>query len=147
VYFNPVGRTNHFECPHCQYRARVSGGADDGVNCVVQTIVCHDCRALFDVFTQIRRRNSGGKTDSKRRKQLFPENIPIPPMMLVEDVCREFQGEPHPRISPPVTYWEKMKPACPVSKLHRVEPWKDPGRCPRCGNFLEKSGYPFRIWD
>jgi hypothetical protein len=105
VYFNPVGRTYQFECPHCQYRAQVSGRPDDGVNCVIQTVVCRDCRALFDVFTRLRKRGSGLKAGSKRPEKLFPEHISIPPMMLVEDVCREFLNKPHPRISPPATFW------------------------------------------
>lgn len=144
MYFNSVGRTYHFECPHCQYRARVSGGADDGINCAVQTIACHDCREIFDVFTRLRRRNSGAQAG---RKKTFPEDIPIPPMMLVQQVYREFEAGPRPRVSPPATFWEKLKPACPVSERHRIEPWNDPGRCPRCGNFMEKNGYPYRMWD
>ena len=146
MYFNSVGRTYHFECPHCRYRASVFGGADDGVNCVIQTILCRDCRELFDVFTRIRKRNSGLKTEAKRQKKLA-EPISIPPMMLVQQVYREFQDQPRPRVPPPATYWEKMQWACPVSKLHRIEPWNNPGRCPRCGNFLEKNGYPFRLWE
>ncbi len=51
-----MGRTFQFECPQCQFPARVAGGADAGINCAVQTIVCHDCRRLFDVFTRLRLR-------------------------------------------------------------------------------------------
>jgi len=43
--------------------------------------------------------------------------------------------------------WQKFPPACPVGAKHLVEPWRDPGRCPRCGNFMEKNGLPFRRWD
>jgi hypothetical protein len=36
---------------------------------------------------------------------------------------------------------------CPVSKNHSVHAWNDPGKCPRCGAFLEKSSLPYRLWD
>ena len=118
MYFKDVGRTYHFECPHCQYRARVSGGADDGVNCAIQTIVCHNCRELYDVFTKIRKR-APGYAESRRRRKLFPEAVVIPPMMLVQQVNREFQAGPRPRAAPPAMIWEKVKLSCPVSALHR----------------------------
>jgi hypothetical protein len=122
-----VGKTYLFECELCQYRVKVSGGADAGADCEVQTVVCRDCRELFDVFTRVRRRaNSIGKL-----KPLQPE---IPPLQLRSTPAK-----------PPG--WKNMDPACPVSAVHRIEPWKDPGRCPRCGCYLAKSGLPFRIWD
>jgi len=43
--------------------------------------------------------------------------------------------------------WHDSEIACPVDPKHTVEAWKDPGRCPRCGNFLDKNGFPFRAWD
>jgi hypothetical protein len=43
--------------------------------------------------------------------------------------------------------WQKFKPACPVEPKRFIEPWNDPGRCPRCGNFMEKNGFPYRRWD
>jgi hypothetical protein len=147
VYFNSVGRTYHFECPHCQYRARVSGGTDGGVNCVIQTIACRNCRELFDVFTRVRKRDSGAKAEAKMQRKMLPERLSIPPMMLVQHVNREFQNQPRLRVAPPAAWWENVKVACPISELHRIELWKHPGRCPRCGNFMEKNGFPFRLWD
>jgi len=43
--------------------------------------------------------------------------------------------------------WRESELACPVEAEHVVEPWNDPGRCPRCGNFMEKGGFPYRAWD
>ena len=43
-----MGRTYLFECSKCGYRARVSGGADRGRHVVVQTILCADCKELYD---------------------------------------------------------------------------------------------------
>ncbi len=122
-----MGKTYQFECELCQYRVKVSGGADAGVDCEVQTVVCHDCRELFDVFTRVRRRATVGE----KFKPLHPE---IPPLQL--------RSAP---ASPPG--WKTVVLACPVSDRHQVETWKDPGRCPRCGCFLQKSGLPFKIWD
>ena len=50
-----MGRNFHFQCTQCQYHAGISGGMDSGLNCDVQTILCRECRELFDVFTRIRR--------------------------------------------------------------------------------------------
>jgi hypothetical protein len=127
-----MGRTYHFECPQCQYHATVSGGADSGVHCEVQTVVCRDCRELQDIFTRVRREES--QIDRKPKFPGFfrPE---IPPVILADAT-----GERR-------LVWQMHKPACPVDSKHEVEPWNDPGRCPRCGNFMEKSGIPFRQWE
>jgi hypothetical protein len=93
----------------------------------VQTVVCRDCRELFDVFTRVRRR----ATAAGKLKPWQPE---IPPLQLRS-------------VPPKPPGWITAEPACPRSDLHRVESWTDPGRCPRCGCFLQKSGLPFRIWD
>ena len=122
-----MGKTYQFECELCQYRVRVAGGADEGMNCEVQTVTCRECRELFDVFTRVRRRTAA----AAKFKTLRPET---PPVLL-----REF--------SLPPPEWKKIEPACPVSAQHHVEPWNNPGRCPRCGCWLERSGLPWRIWD
>ena len=137
LYSNCVGRTYIFECPLCQYRARVSGGADSGLHCEVQTVVCRDCRQLFDVFTRLRRRADEAET-VKFPGFFRPE---IPPVVLQESSFNPQRSEARRLV------WQKFVPACPVDPKHFVEPWKDPGRCPRCGNFLEKNGLPFRLWD
>ena len=126
-----MGRTYHFECPLCHYRAKVSGGADSGVHCEVQTVVCRDCRELFDVFIKVRRR--AGVAEKIKFPAFFrPE---IPPVILRDGSA------------PQRLVWQKFQPACPVDAKHFVEPWRNPGRCPRCGNFMEKDGLPFRLWD
>jgi hypothetical protein len=133
LYFKRVGKTYLFECPHCQYRARVSGGADSGIHCEVQTVVCRDCRELFDCFTRVRRREDAVEL-IKFPAFFRPE---IPPVILRENSG----GKPRRLV------WKQFTPACPVGPKHFVEAWNDPGRCPRCGNFLEKNGLPFRQWD
>jgi len=126
-----MGKTYLFECGLCHYQVKVSGGTAAGVDCDIQTVVCRDCRELFDVFTRVRRQSSPvGKF-----RALHPE---IPPAALKGSPAR---GKP----------WEESELACPMERdrhhKHRVEEWKDPGRCPRCGSYLEKNGLPFRVWD
>lgn len=124
-----MGRTYIFECPQCQYRTKISGGADSGIHCEIQTVVCRDCRELFDAF--IRQRRRAGAVDVVKFPGFYrPE---IPPSVL-RDPSRPL-------------VWRSFQPVCPVEPKHFVEPWNDPGRCPRCGNFLEKNGLPFRLWD
>lgn len=138
-----MGKTFHFDCPHCHYQTRVSGGADEGVSCRVQTVVCLDCRELFDVFTRVRQRQHPVLT----QRTLMNSEIIIPPALLVEQPVREFSVSPVPRSAPTPTFWAELKMVCPIVKTHRIEPWRDPGRCPRCGNFIEKNGFPWKIWD
>lgn len=129
--FERMGRTYHFECLVCHYRARISGGADSGVHCEVQTVVCRDCRELMDVFTKVRR-HADASSAIKFPGFFRPE---IPPVVLRD-------GSTAGRL-----VWQKFSLGCPVSAKHFVETWNDPGRCPRCGNFMEKNGVPFRRWD
>jgi hypothetical protein len=132
-----MGRTYIFECPQCQYRAKISGGADSGLHCEIQTVVCHACRELFDVFT--RQRRHADALDVIRFPGFYrPE---IPPVILGESSFKPKRERPRALI------WRDFALACPVEKTHFVEPWNSPGRCPRCGNFLEKNGLPFRLWD
>ena len=146
-----MGRAFQFECPQCQYRATVSGGADRGVNCAVQTIVCHDCHLLFDALTRVLRRADevgSAPVQGKPVRALPPDGITIPPLRLVENPWSVFPPLPRPS-SPPVRWlWAEVKPACPADDVHRIEFWNEPGRCPRCGNYLEKkSAFPWRLWD
>lgn len=129
--FECVGKTYQFECLPCHYRAKICGGADSGVHCEVQTVACRDCRELIDVFTKVRRRE-GVEEKIKFPGFFRPE---IPPVILRD-------GKRGERL-----VWQKFQPACPVEEKHFVEAWNDPGRCPRCGSFMEKNGFPLRIWD
>lgn len=132
-----MGRIYIFECPLCQYRAKVSGGADSGLHCEIQTVVCRDCRELFDVFTRVRRRADAVET-VKFPAFFRPE---IPPVILAGGSANSKRAQPR------LLVWRSFKPACPVEPKHFVESWNNPGRCPRCGSFLEKNGLPFRLWD
>ncbi len=123
-----MGRVYLFTCERCEYQARVSGGADDGYHCVTQTIACGDCKLLHDVVVRVRVADS-----PPRLKRLLPVPVDVRGVLLF--------GEP------PRTKWTEMKLSCPVAAHHRVEQWNAPGKCPRCGNYLERGALPFRVWD
>jgi hypothetical protein len=115
---------------------------DEGIHCKIQTVKCLDCRELYDVYTRVHRREPPILT-----KPRFVEPPMVPPPVLVEKPVREFDGRPRTETDHPTYAWENVKLMCPRSKKHRVEAWRDPGRCPRCGVYLEKNGFPWRLWD
>ena len=47
-----MGTLYLFTCDACGYKAEVSGGDDAGMMCLTTTIVCEECRRLYDVATQ-----------------------------------------------------------------------------------------------
>jgi hypothetical protein len=143
-----VGRTYHFECPRCLYRTRVSGSPDSGINCETATIVCHDCRHLYDVFTRLRLRNQGDCGERKKRAiEMRPPELVIPPLALRENPVRVFQPGYRASMKPVESKWILVKLRCPMAAYHRVEPWQDPGRCPKCGTLLDKNAFPYRMWE
>lgn len=109
------------------------------MHCEVQTIKCRDCRELYDVPTRLRRREPENEIISgKFLKILRPE---LPPSVLRNGSFHQLNSPVAPLV------WQEFKLACPLRANHFVEPWNDPGRCPRCGNFMEKNGWPFRLWE
>jgi len=122
-----MGRTYLFECSRCGYRVCVAGGADEGDHFAVQTIACADCKALHDAVIRMR--------ISPRLKENPPTTAPK--FAAVSNRLPPRGGR----------HWLKFKAACPISLLHRIRLWGQPGKCPRCGMFLERDGLPFRVWD
>jgi hypothetical protein len=123
-----MGRTYLFECFRCGYRAWVSGGTGAGEHFAVQTIVCADCKELYDAVTEFKATTSTVADGSNKTAPGFAVMLNrLPP-----------RGA-RPRL--------KFKPACPVSPLHRVRAWNRPDKCPKCGMFMEQNGLPFRLWD
>jgi len=138
-----MGRTFLFECSRCHYRAAVAGGADRGFNCYVQTIVCRDCSLLYDATTRLR------VAESKTQRL---------PQLRWRPLALEFESvdQALPRFAwynrllfaaTQKSKWVTLKLRCPVSKTHRIAPWQEPGKCPRCNTYLEKTAMPYRIWD
>jgi hypothetical protein len=121
-----MGRTYLFECSRCGYRARVSGGVDRGRHVAVQTILCIDCKELYDAVIEF-------KPSSSRENN--PKAIPRFAALLNRLPPRGGRR------------WVKFKLVCPNSVRHRIRLWKQPDKCPKCGTFLEPGPIPFRRWD
>jgi hypothetical protein len=136
-----MGRSYLFECSKCGYKAKVSGGEDRGLEFSVQTIACLDCRMLYDAIVRLRIPDSGLKpfSDFQRLRLRKSESEIAPPF---ESVLNRL-----PLVGVEKFKWVKFKIRCPVSPMHRVQPWKDPGKCPRCGAFMENNALPFRFWE
>ena len=133
-----MGRSYLFECSKCGYKASVSGGADDGFEFAVQTAVCRDCRSLFDSVVRLRIPDLGLRIPSEFQR-LSPRKAEAPPTF--ESVLTRL---------PPTGIkfkWADFKVRCPIFWTHRVQAWNDPGKCPRCGAYMEKNALPFRYWE
>ncbi|MGA3268978.1 MAG: hypothetical protein ABSE16_19435 [Verrucomicrobiota bacterium] len=144
-----MGRTFRFECPQCQYWAHISGGADTGMHCAVQTIICLDCHRLYDVLTRMHVRVRGAKDEPAARpaRTGLLRDVPIPPLYLMENSWNNFTPGQRPTAVARPWSWISLKPVCPVARFHRIDPWREPGRCPRCGTFMEKNVFPYRLWE
>jgi hypothetical protein len=140
-----MGRSYWFECPKCSYRAKVSGRADRGLGFCVQTILCRDCKELYDAVTRLKVPDewdglaSAGGLHRARFQKARPQ-IAAPPTFHSALNRLPLMGVKRFR-------WLPFKLQCPVSATHRVRGWNDPDQCPKCGVFLEKSALPYRLWD
>ena len=140
-----MGRSYWFECPKCGYRGKVSGRADRGLSFAVQTILCSDCKELYDAVTRLKVPDHWGGlgTLSELRKARFPKahaRIASPPAFMA--VLNRLPPAGSKRFR-----WLPFKLQCPVSAVHRVRSWNDPDFCPKCGIYLEKSALPYRLWE
>jgi hypothetical protein len=140
-----MGRSYWYECARCGYRAKVSGRADRGLNFFVQTILCQDCKELYDAVIRMKLpdetgsnllRNNGGF--NRFRTRLWSRTNPP-----------SFQAALSRLLYPGVAHfrWKSFRLQCPVASYHRVESWNEPDKCPRCGLYLDRNVLPYRIWD
>jgi len=60
-----MGTLYRFSCPNCAHAVEVSGGDDAGMVCLTTTVVCEECRQLYDVAIV---KNPGSA---------YPKRIPI----------------------------------------------------------------------
>jgi hypothetical protein len=135
-----MGRSYWFECSKCGYRAKVSGRTDRGLNVFVQTIVCQDCKELYDAVTRIRVAEEPKSAGLKGKLRTLREALKHPPTFLAALNRLTLMGGQNLR-------WLQFPAQCPVASFHRVKPWTDPDKCPRCGIYLEKNVLPYRIWE
>ena len=124
----------------------MSGRADKGFNFSVQTILCRDCKSLYDAVTRLklpelpqppRKANPKLRGSTLLNQQLKPDAPPT------------FQGALNRLAFPGARLykWVEFKIRCPVSTAHRVQIWNECDKCPKCGLPLEKHPLPYRIWD
>ena len=139
-----MGRSYWFECPKCSYRAIVAGRADCGLALAVQTILCRDCKQLYDAVTRLKIVDdlSGWGGVGGLHNGRLPKARPITAPPSFQAALNRLPPTGVRRFK-----WLPFKLQCPVSTLHRVRSWSDPDRCPKCGIFLEKSALPYRLWD
>ena len=141
-----MGRSYWFECSKCGYRAVVAGRADCGLNACVQTIVCQDCRALYDAVVRLRIPDlpaaDPARDASRRPARLLTDARPGNAVPTFQSVIGRLLYTGARRFT-----WSHFALQCPVASVHRVQAWNEPGKCPRCGLLLERNALPYRIWD
>ena len=138
-----MGRSYWFECARCGYRAKVSGRHDRGLSFFVQTIVCQDCKELYDAVTRLRvpdEARSSGMRPLNAKARLLRDHPKRPPSFL--GALNRLTLIPAQKFK-----WVQFPAQCPVAAYHRVKPWVEPDKCPRCGIYLEKNTLPYRIWE
>ncbi|MCX7865896.1 hypothetical protein [Limisphaera sp. VF-2] len=142
-----MGRTFVFECPKCQYRAYVAGGADGGFHVAVQTILCQQCKELHDAVVRLRvpwtpplqRGWPVQATLSRLTRQA--SSVPRHPPPFLQALNRLWpRGVRHSR-------WIEFPLLCPKGAWHSVRPWSRPDCCPKCGVIMEQNALPYRLWD
>ena len=140
-----MGRSYWFECSRCGYRARVSGRADRAFGFFVQTIVCRDCKELYDAVTRVKVPDESGLRGKLSGSRLAGFSRPRPAMSAPPQFDAVLNRLPYRGIKR--FRWIQFKIQCPVSAIHRVQAWNEPDKCPRCGAYLERNALPYRIWD
>jgi hypothetical protein len=142
-----MGRTYLFDCSRCGYRAKVSGKADHGFTVCVQTVVCLDCKKLYDAVTRVKRPIANRlelQTLSRGPHSWKLSNHAAP-----SESCPTFQSAVN-RLAftgGKRQRWVDCALRCPVAGWHRVQEWNEPDKCPKCGTYLERHALPYRIWD
>lgn len=142
-----MGRTYIFECSKCGYQARVSGRADRGWHLAAQTILCLDCKELYDAVTRFRVPVVSPLAEAVGRKRL--KSLREAAIRRTATHAPTFAVALN-RLPPPGAKplrWLTFLPVCPAFPRHRIREWNQPDRCPKCGVLMEQSALPFRIWD
>jgi hypothetical protein len=149
-----MGRTYLYECVRCGYRAKAAGKEDRGQEFFVQSIVCTDCKEVYDAVVRVK------MPQTPRPSLSIPQGRAVRRgrrAATARIATSRAAGRAAPKFEAMINRlplraalryrWVRFEPACPVSPFHRVAPWNEPGRCPRCGVYLERSALPLKIWD
>lgn len=140
-----MGRSYWYECGRCGYRAKVSGQADRGLHLFVQTILCRDCKQLYDAVIRLR----VSRDSLVATRPLIGTRPNSAGQVRADGPAPDFQSALNRLAYAGLrqAMWVQYPPRCPVSSRHRVQTWTEPDKCPRCGLYLEKNPLPYRIWD
>ena len=136
-----------FECSRCGYRAKVSGRADRGGLCFVQTIVCKDCKELYDAVVRVKAAEF--EPADLRKRAVGPQGPKLGTQPRRPAAPPAFQSVLNRLALPGAKWyrWMDFNLRCPKSATHRIEIWNELDPCPRCGVCLEKHPLAYRIWD
>ena len=113
-------------------------------------MVCHDCRRLFDAATHVRLPVTA---KPKKPTGLLARRLPtlmagdfklaLPDHIHASKVILNQKPTlPEPLLTRSNSRWVELVVQCPAGTTHRIESWKEPGRCPCCQAFLDKSFVP-----
>ena len=158
-YKPAMTQTFRYDCPRCGYTCKCCGGKASHSTFLTETVICEDCRKIYDVVTSIRLpitpflmsklKCEGGRLELS--EQVIAElegTISLPSDMLPCNgriVLHRTDTAPLPRGLG--RRWFTVKKACPEMSLHRLKSWKSPCRCPRCNDWLERCLLPSKILD
>jgi len=147
-----MGRCYAYTCSKCEYTAKVSGAEDRGMDVFTRTIHCLDCRDLFDVVSHARQTRPAGlsktlKTPAVQRR--LWAGVTWPAHATCSEVVQRVgvRRPDHELPAASLTRWVTFRLVCPHGAHHRIERWSDPGRCPKCGTYLDRTLVPYRIWE
>lgn len=130
-----MGRMYLFECKKCGYHTSVAGGLSEGYDLKGRTMVCSDCRSIYDCVIALR-----AEAETLLGSQLSNLTQAVAPSLqsaLARLPLSTLKG----------SHWREFEPVCPVDATHRVAPWSTPGRCPRCKAYLESGALPYCVWN
>jgi hypothetical protein len=142
-----MGRSYHFDCSRCGYRVAVSGGPDTGVRFWVQTIGCRGCKALHDAVVRLKVVEEPSLSRWRNVWALVRQKASLSPRPPTRAPSFQEAIARLPVLNARSSRWIQFRAQCPVSASHQVEVWNEPGKCPKCGQFMERGALPFRLWD
>ncbi len=154
-----MGRAYRYHCDRCGYRADVCGAQVEASGFQMTTVHCKECRCLYDLLSRIEldRPIADGTKDAHPARYLnLPENkwrelehrFGLPSRSLLRKKTLKFKIKAASPYQNRLTQvWYQLVLECPSKVKHRVHSWKEPGRCPRCHDYLQRGALPYRGWD
>jgi hypothetical protein len=149
-----------FDCQKCNYSARACGGEVMGRGFLARTIICLDCREIYDVVSALTRPCQGLPSELIGGNDRRPVVVPPSQLAVIADqlnllttvlpaarklVLYRESAVPFANLMTPHSV--KIRLLCPVNSQHRIRLWKESTTCPRCHDILVRSPIPYRIWD